>query len=215
MQREQLFLFLFCLNYYYCFYLIISRQLSSHICISFWKRPSTTYCGSHYKRTHSDAFKKAHQSCEQRALGFSNICQQPSFLIAVPLWEIKWNAGRRWNLNISPVIFISNSSSFIQEQKENWRQNYEPSLIDRIVEYFELEGTHKDHQVQLLALHRTTQKSNPMSESTVQILWQVWWSSTLSIFQFMYASSDAQSTILKSERNTSRELIFCGVWAPW
>lgn len=34
----------------------------------------------------------------------------------------------------------------------------------------ELKGTHKDHQIQLLALHRTTQKSDHMSESGVQIL---------------------------------------------
>ena len=31
----------------------------------------------------------------------------------------------------------------------------------RITEYPEMKGTHKDHQVQLLAPHRTTQKSRP------------------------------------------------------
>jgi len=33
-----------------------------------------------------------------------------------------------------------------------------------------LEGTHEDHQVQLLAAQKTTQKSNHMSKSIVQIL---------------------------------------------
>lgn len=40
----------------------------------------------------------------------------------------------------------------------------------RIIDYPKLEGTHKDHRVQLLAPHRTTQKSNSMCESAVQIL---------------------------------------------
>lgn len=39
----------------------------------------------------------------------------------------------------------------------------------RIMEYPELDGTHKD-QVQLLALHRTTQRSNHMSESIVRLV---------------------------------------------
>jgi len=40
----------------------------------------------------------------------------------------------------------------------------------RITEYRELEGTHKDHRLQFLALHGTTQKSNHVSESIVQPL---------------------------------------------
>jgi len=41
----------------------------------------------------------------------------------------------------------------------------------RIIEYSELEGTHKDHQVQLPApLSRPTSNPNPMSESIVQML---------------------------------------------
>ena len=32
----------------------------------------------------------------------------------------------------------------------------------RIIEYAELEGTFKDHQIQLLALHRTIPKSHTM-----------------------------------------------------
>ena len=39
-----------------------------------------------------------------------------------------------------------------------------------IVEYPELKETYKDHQVQLLAPHRTTQKSKQRSESIVQML---------------------------------------------
>ena len=38
------------------------------------------------------------------------------------------------------------------------------------MEYPELEGTHRDHGVKLLAPHRTTQNPNPVSESTVQML---------------------------------------------
>ncbi|XP_071286266.1 ETS domain-containing protein Elk-1-like [Agelaius tricolor] len=37
----------------------------------------------------------------------------------------------------------------------------------RITEWAELEGTHQDHQVQLLALHRTPQESHPVPESVV------------------------------------------------
>ncbi|KAJ7402023.1 hypothetical protein BTVI_90208 [Pitangus sulphuratus] len=35
-----------------------------------------------------------------------------------------------------------------------------PQSFHRITEHSELEGTHKDHRVQLLALHRTIPKSN-------------------------------------------------------
>ena len=48
--------------------------------------------------------------------------------------------------------------------------NYFPTMI----EYPELEGTHRDHWVQLLALHRTTQNSNPMPESGIQMLLEFW-----------------------------------------
>ena len=40
----------------------------------------------------------------------------------------------------------------------------------RIMLYPKLEGTDKDHWVQLLGAHSTTQNSNPLSESTVQLL---------------------------------------------
>ena len=40
--------------------------------------------------------------------------------------------------------------------------------------YSESEETHEDHQLQLLAPHRTTQKSNPVSESVVQMLLELW-----------------------------------------
>ena len=40
----------------------------------------------------------------------------------------------------------------------------------RIIEYSKLEGTHKDHQVQLLALHSTNQKSDHMSASVFHML---------------------------------------------
>lgn len=39
------------------------------------------------------------------------------------------------------------------------------TLIHRIVEYLELEGSHKNHRVQLLAPHRDTQKSDHISEA--------------------------------------------------
>ena len=38
------------------------------------------------------------------------------------------------------------------------------------MEYPKLEGTHKNHRVQLLALHRTNQNPNPMSESVVPVV---------------------------------------------
>ena len=46
--------------------------------------------------------------------------------------------------------------------------------IHRIVEYPKLEGTHKGHGVQPLAPHNTIQNSNPMYESTVQTLLELW-----------------------------------------
>lgn len=36
-----------------------------------------------------------------------------------------------------------------------------------------MEGTHKDHRVQLVAPQRTTQKSHCMSESTVQMFFEL------------------------------------------
>ena len=38
----------------------------------------------------------------------------------------------------------------------------------------ELGGTHKDHQIQLLAPQRTVQKSDHVSESIVQMLLELW-----------------------------------------
>lgn len=43
-------------------------------------------------------------------------------------------------------------------------------IIEEIIEYTKLEGTHMDHQIQLLATHRIPQKSHRMSESIVQTL---------------------------------------------
>lgn len=44
----------------------------------------------------------------------------------------------------------------------------------RIIKYPKLNGTHKVHQVQLLAPHGTTQKLDHMPESGVQILLELW-----------------------------------------
>jgi len=44
------------------------------------------------------------------------------------------------------------------------------SLNHGVTEYPDLEGTYKDHQVQLPVPHRTPQNLNPMSESIVQML---------------------------------------------
>lgn len=51
------------------------------------------------------------------------------------------------------------------------------SMSDRIIKYPELEGAHRDYQIQLLALNRTSQQSHPVFEGTVQMLLelqQVW-----------------------------------------
>lgn len=40
----------------------------------------------------------------------------------------------------------------------------------RLIEHPELEGTHADHQAQLLSPYKTTQNSNPTSKSNVQML---------------------------------------------
>ena len=42
--------------------------------------------------------------------------------------------------------------------------------VTRIIEYPELEATHKDHRIQLLVPHRTTQKSDHLSDCIVQTL---------------------------------------------
>ena len=44
----------------------------------------------------------------------------------------------------------------------------------RIIEFPEVEETHKDHQVQLSAPHYTTQNPNPMSERFVQTPLELW-----------------------------------------
>ena len=44
----------------------------------------------------------------------------------------------------------------------------------RIADYLTLEWTHKDRSVQLLAPHRATQKSDPLSENAVQMLLELW-----------------------------------------
>lgn len=47
----------------------------------------------------------------------------------------------------------------------------------RITESAELEETHRDHRVQFLVLHRTSQQSHPVPEIIVQMfpeLWQPW-----------------------------------------
>ena len=43
-------------------------------------------------------------------------------------------------------------------------------VFHRIKEQPKLEGTYRDNQIQLLASHSTTEKSDPMSESVVQKL---------------------------------------------
>jgi len=45
-----------------------------------------------------------------------------------------------------------------------------PILYHRITASPESEVSHKDHETQLPAMHRTTQNANPMSESIVQTL---------------------------------------------
>ena len=49
-----------------------------------------------------------------------------------------------------------------------------PSMYHRIIGYPELEGTYKDHRVQLLDPYTTTRNSNPVSESGVQTLFAPW-----------------------------------------
>ena len=45
-----------------------------------------------------------------------------------------------------------------------------PESNHRATEYPELQGTLKDHQIQLPSTRRTTQNSNPTSESDIQML---------------------------------------------
>lgn len=70
-------------------------------------------------------------------------------------------------------LFTSVISGYLSSGQKN--QNItEKRLIsynqgkELVIEYPELEGTHKDYQVQLLALCRTTSDSSPSSESIVQ-----------------------------------------------
>lgn len=45
------------------------------------------------------------------------------------------------------------------------------SLMEYVVAYPEMEGIHKDCEIQLLVSHRTTQNPNPEFESIVQTSW--------------------------------------------
>jgi len=49
-----------------------------------------------------------------------------------------------------------------------------PRTILRIIDYSKLEGTHKDHQFQFLAPHRTIKKSDHMHENVVQTILELW-----------------------------------------
>lgn len=50
----------------------------------------------------------------------------------------------------------------------------QPVQDRKIEEYPELEGTHKDYQIKLLAPYITTQNSNPVFENTVWMLLELW-----------------------------------------
>ena len=59
--------------------------------------------------------------------------------------------------------------------------NVAPKLLDCFAKYVsqnigypELEGTYKDHRVQLLDPYTTTRNSNPVSENGVQTLFAPW-----------------------------------------
>ena len=98
--------------------------------------------------------------------------------------EGKWKADDS-SYSTDQVQF-SNPSTRLQpvsghlefEQQPSSKQENESSLVNqkyhKITEYPNLEGTLKDHWVQLQAPHRTTQNSNPVSESTVQALLEFW-----------------------------------------
>lgn len=54
------------------------------------------------------------------------------------------------------------------------KAQYMGNTTHSIIKYPELEDTNKGHQIQDLAPQRTTQNSNHMSESTVQMLLDFW-----------------------------------------
>ena len=72
------------------------------------------------------------------------------------------SAWRAWLLLVSSRFRIMQQKWCEQENNQG------------IIEHREVEGTHKDHQVQHLALHRTTQKSNCVSERDVQTFLELW-----------------------------------------
>ena len=59
-----------------------------------------------------------------------------------------------------------------KEQRKESRSGLH--LFYRIIEYPELEGAHKNHEVRLVAPHGTTQKSDHVSESSVEMLLELW-----------------------------------------
>lgn len=97
---------------------------------------STEHCGSHYKHTHSQTLKKALPTYGQITLILSNSCQQSSFLIVMSLWEIKWNADRRWGSQYQPYYLYQqllkfHSGTKIKPKAKLWAQlnSYQDFLV--------------------------------------------------------------------------------------
>lgn len=74
-------------------------------------------------------------------------------------WKTKWRSYR-------------SCGKFQTELPHKWLL---PIWSNITVEYTQLKGTCKGHQLQLLALYRTTQNPSPMPGSVIHILLQLWW----------------------------------------
>lgn len=84
-----------------------------------------------------------------------------------------------WHLTFSKTILRISETSFTSwplweslEKNRAWRRDRSCIMLFYI--HPELEGTCKDQWVQLLAPHRTVQKSVHMSESVIQSLPELW-----------------------------------------
>jgi len=114
--------------------------------------------------------EKCHLGRHWRFLDIWIICLASTLQL---LSQIKPSLPQITTLMQDPFLFHSQpglpNSSRIRIQSLNWNP-----LKHKIIEHPKLEGTYKDYWAQLLAPPRTTQKSDPISESTVQTLLELW-----------------------------------------
>lgn len=90
-----------------------------------------------------------------------------SSCMCVQLCWLWWGSALTSHFSVKGESSPLEAGSFLGlvSQTHEMRKNYQY----RVTEYIEFEGTHQNHQIQLLALCKTQQESYHMSESVVQM----------------------------------------------